>query len=307
MRATTPWSKARPRSAAGSAPATARTTTPPAASARARAAEPAGAAVRLSLRHQDPHRLRRSITHERTFTTTSPRRPSGSGCTSACRSWTWSRARRWTFPTPKNLNYWWTFGGILAVMLVVQIVTGIVLAMHYTPHVDMAFASVEHIMRDVNYGWLLRYMHANGASMFFIAVYIHIFRGLYYGSYKAPREVLWMIGVLIYLADDGHRLHGLRAALGPDELLGRQGHHQPVLGHSRSSATRSPRWLWGGFCGRQPDAEPLLLAALPAALRDRRPRRPAHLGAARAGQQQPDRRLGEEQRRTRCPSTPTTR
>ncbi|MFN4142577.1 cytochrome b [Aestuariivirga sp.] len=103
------------------------------------------------------------------------------------------------FPTPKNLNYWWTFGGILAVMLVVQIVTGVVLVMHYTPHVDYAFASVEHIMRDVNSGWLIRYMHANGASMFFIAVYIHIFRGMYYGSYKAPREVLWMIGVLIYI------------------------------------------------------------------------------------------------------------
>ena len=103
------------------------------------------------------------------------------------------------FPTPKNLNYWWTFGGILAVMLVVQIITGIVLVMHYTPHVDYAFASVEHIMRDVNYGWLMRYLHMNGASMFFIAVYIHMFRGMYYGSYKAPREVLWMIGVIIYL------------------------------------------------------------------------------------------------------------
>jgi ubiquinol-cytochrome c reductase cytochrome b/c1 subunit len=103
------------------------------------------------------------------------------------------------FPTPKNLNYLWTFGGILAIMLVVQIVTGIVLVMHYTPHVDYAFASVEHIMRDVNSGWMLRYLHANGASMFFIAVYIHMFRGMYYGSYKAPREVLWMIGVLIYL------------------------------------------------------------------------------------------------------------
>jgi ubiquinol-cytochrome c reductase cytochrome b/c1 subunit len=103
------------------------------------------------------------------------------------------------FPTPKNLNYFWTFGGILAVMLVVQIVTGVVLVMHYTPHVDHAFASVEQIMRDVNSGWLIRYMHMNGASMFFIAVYIHIFRGMYYGSYKAPREVLWMIGVLIYL------------------------------------------------------------------------------------------------------------
>ena len=103
------------------------------------------------------------------------------------------------YPTPRNLNYWWTFGGILSFMLGVQIVTGIVLVMHYTPHVDMAFNSVEHIMRDVNYGWLLRYLHSNGASMFFVAVYIHMFRGMYYGSYKAPREVLWILGVIIYL------------------------------------------------------------------------------------------------------------
>lgn len=104
------------------------------------------------------------------------------------------------FPTPKNLNYWWTFGGILATFLMLQIITGIVLAMHYTPHVDFAFESVEQIMRDVNYGWLLRYAHANGASMFFLAVYIHIFRGLYYGSYKAPREVVWILGLIIYVA-----------------------------------------------------------------------------------------------------------
>jgi len=103
------------------------------------------------------------------------------------------------FPTPSNLNYWWTFGGILTVCLIVQILTGVILAMHYTPHTDMAFASVEHIMRDVNYGWLMRYVHSNGASMFFIAVYIHMFRGIYYGSYKAPREVVWMLGVVIYL------------------------------------------------------------------------------------------------------------
>jgi ubiquinol-cytochrome c reductase cytochrome b/c1 subunit len=103
------------------------------------------------------------------------------------------------YPTPRNLNYWWTFGAILSMMLAVQIITGIILAMHYTPHVDLAFKSVELIVRDVNYGWLLRYVHANGASMFFIAVYIHMFRGLYYGSYKAPREVLWILGVIIYL------------------------------------------------------------------------------------------------------------
>ena len=104
-----------------------------------------------------------------------------------------------SFPTPKNLNWLWVFGGILAVCLVIQIATGVVLAMHYTPHVDHAFASVEHIMRDVNGGWWLRYSHAVGASFFFIAVYIHIFRGIFYGSYKEPREILWIIGVLIYL------------------------------------------------------------------------------------------------------------
>jgi ubiquinol-cytochrome c reductase cytochrome b subunit len=103
------------------------------------------------------------------------------------------------FPTPKNLNYWWTFGGILAFMLVVQIVTGIILVMHYTPHVDLAFASVEHIRRDVNYGRVIQGTHAVGASMFFFAVYIHIFRGLYYGSYKAPREIIWMLGVILFI------------------------------------------------------------------------------------------------------------
>jgi ubiquinol-cytochrome c reductase cytochrome b/c1 subunit len=103
------------------------------------------------------------------------------------------------YPTPKNLNYWWNFGSLAGIALMIQIVTGIVLAMHYTPHVSMAFDSVEHIMRDVNYGWLLRYAHANGASMFFIVTYIHISRGLYYGSYKAPRELLWMLGVVIFI------------------------------------------------------------------------------------------------------------
>ena len=90
------------------------------------------------------------------------------------------------FPTPKNLNYWWTFGGILAVCLVVQIVTGIVLAMHYVATTQGAFASVERIMRDVDFGWLIRNIHANGASMFFLAVYIHMFRGLYYTTTETP-------------------------------------------------------------------------------------------------------------------------
>ncbi|MGL4810827.1 MAG: cytochrome b [Beijerinckiaceae bacterium] len=104
-----------------------------------------------------------------------------------------------SYPVPRNLNYFWTFGGILTFMLVAQIITGVVLAMHYTPEATKAFESVEHIMRNVNYGWLIRYLHANGASMFFFAVYIHIFRGMYYGSYKAPREILWILGVVIFL------------------------------------------------------------------------------------------------------------
>ncbi|WP_299684242.1 cytochrome b N-terminal domain-containing protein [uncultured Tateyamaria sp.] len=102
-------------------------------------------------------------------------------------------------PTPKNLNWMWIWGIVLAFCLALQIITGIVLVMHYTPHVDFAFSSVEHIMRNVNGGAMLRYIHMNGASLFFVAVYAHIFRGLYYGSYKAPREITWIIGMLIYL------------------------------------------------------------------------------------------------------------
>lgn len=97
------------------------------------------------------------------------------------------------FPTPRNLNYWWTFGGILAIFLMIQIISGIVLAMHYVAHETLAFESVERIRRDVPFGWMLQSMHANGASFFFVAVYIHMFRGLYYGSYKAPREILWIL------------------------------------------------------------------------------------------------------------------
>jgi len=103
------------------------------------------------------------------------------------------------FPTPKNFNYLWNFGAIALVMLIIMIITGVLLAMQYTAHTDLAFDSVERIMRDVNSGWLLRYIHSNGASFFFVAVYIHMARGLYYGSYKSPRELLWMLGVLIFL------------------------------------------------------------------------------------------------------------
>jgi ubiquinol-cytochrome c reductase cytochrome b subunit len=103
------------------------------------------------------------------------------------------------YPTPINFNYWYNFGLLSAVCLGIQILTGIFLAMHYTPHIDYAWLSVEHIMRDVNYGWLIRYMHANGASMFFIVVYVHLLRGLYYGSYKSPRGLVWGLGVVILI------------------------------------------------------------------------------------------------------------
>ena len=103
------------------------------------------------------------------------------------------------YPTPKNLSYWWNFGSLAGITLIIMIITGITLSMHYTAHVDHAFQSVERIMRDVNYGWLIRYIHMNGASFFFIVVFIHIFRGLYYGSYKTPRELLWILGVVILL------------------------------------------------------------------------------------------------------------
>ncbi len=103
------------------------------------------------------------------------------------------------FPSPRNLNYWYAFGGILTLCLMSQIITGIILAMHYTPDVNLAFDSVQRIRRDVQFGWLIQPMHAVGASMFFLAVYVHMFRGMYYGSYKNPRELLWIIGCLIYL------------------------------------------------------------------------------------------------------------
>ncbi|TAL79779.1 MAG: cytochrome b/b6 [Beijerinckiaceae bacterium] len=151
-----------------------------------------------------------------------------------------------TFPNPRNLNYWWTFGGILAFMLLAQIVTGVILAMHYVPNSALAFDSVEHIMRDVNYGWLLRYTHANGASMFFIAVYIHILRGLYYGSYKAPREVLWILGVIIYLLMMATGFMGYVLPWGQMSFWGATVITSlfsaiPVVGNSITT------WLWGGF------------------------------------------------------------
>ena len=154
------------------------------------------------------------------------------------------------FPTPRNLNYLWTFGGILTFCLAVQMATGIVLAMHYIPQESMAFDSVEHIMRDVNFGWLLRYVHFNGASLFFLAVYIHIARGMYYGSYKAPREVLWIIGVLIFLAMMATAFMGYSLVWGQmsfwavtviTNLFSSLDSIIPGLG------TTVVEWIWGGF------------------------------------------------------------
>jgi len=150
------------------------------------------------------------------------------------------------FPNPRNLNYWWTFGGILSFMLVSQIITGVVLAMHYTPDSALAFDSVEHIMRDVNYGWLLRYWHATGASMYFFAIYIHIFRGMYYGSYKAPREVLWLLGFIIYLLSMATAFMGYVLPWGQMSFWGATVITSlfsaiPVVGDAITT------WLWGGY------------------------------------------------------------
>ena len=150
------------------------------------------------------------------------------------------------YPTPKNLNYFWNFGSLAGIALVTMIITGIVLSMNYTAHVDYAFDSVERIMRDVNHGWLIRYIHMNGASFFFIVVFIHIFRGLYYGSYKAPRELLWILGVLILLlmmatAFMGYVLPWGQMSFWGATVITNLFSAIPVVGESIVT------WLWGGF------------------------------------------------------------
>ena len=155
------------------------------------------------------------------------------------------------YPAPRNLNYWWNFGSLAGFALVLQILTGVVLAMHYIPATGLAFDSVERIMRDVNYGWLLRYLHANGASMFFLVVYVHIFRGLYYGSYKAPREVLWMLGLVILLlmmatAFMGYVLPWGQMSFWAATVITNLFSAIPLVGDE------IVRWLWGGFSVDQP-------------------------------------------------------
>ena len=155
------------------------------------------------------------------------------------------------YPTPRNLNYWWNYGSLAGIVLVIMIVTGIVLAMHYTPHVDYAFDSVERIMRDVNYGWLIRYIHMNGGSAFFLVVYIHIFRGFYYGSYKEPRELLWIIGIAILLcmmaaAFMGYVLPWGQLSFWAATVITNMFSAIPLVGDAVVT------WLWGGFAVDNP-------------------------------------------------------
>jgi len=150
------------------------------------------------------------------------------------------------YPTPINFNNLWNFGAMAGICLGIQLLTGIFLAMHYTPHVDYAFLSVEHIMRDVNYGWLLRYMHANGASFFLLSAYVHIGRGLYYGSYKTPRGFVWGIGVVVYLlmmatAFIGYVLPWGQMSFWGATVITNLVSAVPVVGPA------IVEWLWGGF------------------------------------------------------------
>jgi len=150
------------------------------------------------------------------------------------------------YPTPANINYLWNFGSIAGIFLVVQIITGVFLAMHYTPHIDLAFLSVEHIMRDVNNGWFLRYLHANGASMFFAVVYIHIARGLYYNSYQNPKGFVWFVGVFILIlmmatAFMGYVLPWGQMSFWAATVITNLFSAIPLIGEYIVA------WLWGGF------------------------------------------------------------
>jgi ubiquinol-cytochrome c reductase cytochrome b subunit len=158
----------------------------------------------------------------------------------------WIKHHLGEYRTPRNLSYLWNMGSLAGIALMIQIITGIFLAMHYTPHVKFAFDSVENIMRNVNYGWLIRYIHAVGASMFFFVVYVHMFRGLYYGSYKSPREVLWFIGIFLFLAMMATAFMGYVLPWGQMSFWGATVITNlfsaiPIVGESIVT------WLWGGF------------------------------------------------------------
>ncbi|MGZ7117093.1 MAG: cytochrome b/b6 [Methanobacterium sp.] len=151
-----------------------------------------------------------------------------------------------TYPTPININYFWSFGSLAGICLVIQIVSGVLLAMHYTPHVNYAFASVEHIMRDVNYGWLLRYLHANGASIFFIVVYLHFGRNLYFKSYEYQNIFVWTSGFIIFIlmmatAFMGYVLPWGQMSFWGATVITNLFSAIPVFGNDIAI------WLWGGF------------------------------------------------------------
>lgn len=155
------------------------------------------------------------------------------------------------YPTPISLTYAWSFGSLAGITLVVQMISGIFLSMHYTPNIDLAFSSIEYIMRDVNNGWLLRYIHANGASMFFIVVYAHVCRGLYYGSYMEPRELLWCSGVVLLLlmmatAFTGYVLPWGQMSLWGATVITNMVTAIPIAGKP------IVQWLWGGYTVANP-------------------------------------------------------
>ncbi|MEO5371851.1 MAG: cytochrome b/b6 [Magnetococcus sp. DMHC-1] len=150
------------------------------------------------------------------------------------------------YPTPKNLNYWWNFGSLALFVLIIQLATGLFLAMHYKPDALKAFDSVEHIMRDVNWGWLLRYLHANGATAFFVMIYIHMLRGMYYGSHRKPREILWWFGVIIFFvlmatAFMGYVLPWGQMSYWGASVITNLVSAVPVAGEDLVV------WVWGGF------------------------------------------------------------
>ena len=209
------------------------------------------------------------------------------------------------FPTPKNFNYFWNFGALAVVTLVIMIATGIFLAMDYQPNTDLAFNSVQHIMRDVNYGWLIRYVHQNGASMFFIVTYIHILRGMYYGSYKAPRELLWILGVVILLimmatAFMGYVLPWGQMSYWGATVITNLFSAFPLVGHGIVT------WLWGGFSVDNPTLNrffalhyllPFILVAVVG----------LHVFALHITGSNNPLGIDVKARRTRCRSTRTTR
>ena len=179
---------------------------------------------------------------------------------------------------PKNFNIWYYFGSLALLVLVNQIVTGIFLTMHFKPSAAEAFSSVEYIMRDVEWGWLIRYMHSTGASLFFIVVYLHMFRGLMYGSYQKPRELVWILGMLIYLVLMAEAFMGYVLPWGQMSFWGAQGDHLAVR-RDPGDRQRPDRMDHGRLPARRRHAQPLLRAA-----RDR-----AAAGAAAAGRAAPGR------------------